>query len=172
MKVNYELTLDDCNTYVKETFFMKRLFLYFVKNNICKALFVGIILSLSEFFAFDFTIKAAIIIFIISIPLVYGLWILMYYYSGGKYLYKMLDGLDKNYELTIEDKTIKRCSGSGEHSFSWDNVKEVCNTKRNILIFVSDRMAIIIPKRIFGSEQECNEFWNYIYSCYQNVNNK
>lgn len=96
----------------------------------------------------------------------------MGYFSGGKYVYRLLDGFDKNYELIVENDIIRRRSGSGEVSFTWNNVKDIYNTKKNILIFVSDRQALIIPKRVFNSEQEINDFWHLVSSCYQRTNSK
>ncbi|MGN0014964.1 MAG: YcxB family protein [Candidatus Gastranaerophilaceae bacterium] len=170
MKVSYEFTLEDCKTYVKETFFIKRLFSCFIKDNLRRAVICGLLLSFSfACILFSFSIKPIIILFIITFIGAYVIWGLMGYFSGGKYAYRMLDGLDKNYELTIENDIIKRNSASGQSTFTWDNVKDIYNTKRSILIFVSDRMAIVVPKRIFNSEQEVNDFWNCVLSCYQNA---
>lgn len=170
MKINYELTLEDCNIYVKETFFIKRLFLYFIKDNMRRAIICALLLSLSfACILFNFNITSIIILFIVTFLFAYILWGLMGYYSGGKYAYRLLDGFDKNYELIIEEDIIKRISSSGESLFNWKNIKDIYNTKRNILIFVSNRQAIIIPKRIFESEQELNEFWNEVQNKYKSV---
>ena len=171
MKVSYEFTLEDSDRYVKETFFIKRLFRYFIKDNIRKAIICALFLSLSISLIFsNFNIIFITIWFIVTFIFAYIIWGLMGYYSGGKYAYRLLDGFDKNYELTVEKDVIRRTSGSGESSFTWNNVKDIYNTKKNILIFVSDRQAIVVPKRVFGSEQEVNEFWNLVSSCYQKTN--
>ena len=170
MKINYELTLNDCKAYAKEVFFIKRIFCCFIKENVLKAIICSILLSPSlGLLFFGFHIIPVITLFIGLFIFVYIIWGLMWYYSGGKNVYRMLEGFDKNYELIIEEDIIKRISSSGESLFNWKNVKDIYNTKRNILIFVSDRQAIIIPKRIFESEQELNEFWNEVQNKYKSV---
>lgn len=173
MKISYEFTLEDCNIYVKETFFIKKLFLYFLKDNIRRALICALLLSLGFACLFySFNIALIVVLFIVIFLSEYIIWGLMGYFSGGKYVYRLLDGLDKNYELIVENDIIRRRSGSGEVSFTWNNVKDIYNTKKNILIFVSDRQALIIPKRVFNSEQEINDFWHLVSSCYQRTNSK
>ena len=173
MKISYEFILEDCNIYVKETFFIKKLFLYFLKDNIRRALICALLLSLGFACLFySFNIALIVVLFIVIFLSEYIIWGLMSYFSGGKYVYRLLDGLDKNYELIVENDIIRRRSGSGEVSFTWNNVKDIYNTKKNILIFVSDRQALIIPKRVFNSEQEINDFWHLVSSCYQRTNSK
>ena len=173
MKISYEFTLEACNIYVKETFFIKKLFLYFLKDNIRRALICALLLSLGFACLFySFNIALIVVLFIVIFLSEYIIWGLMSYFSGGKYVYRLLDGFDKNYELIVENDIIRRRSGSGEVSFTWNNVKDIYNTKKNILIFVSDRQALIIPKRVFNSEQEINDFWHLVSSCYQRTNSK
>ena len=169
MKVTYELTLDDCNVYAKEAFFIKQVLLYFIKANLRDAVIDASLLSLClSYLFFNFSIISIIALFIGIFVLVYFYWGVNAYFSGGKYIYKMLDGFDKNYELIIENNFIKRTSGTIEISFAWNNVKEIYNTPKNLLIFLGGRQAIFIPKRIFNNEQEINDLWNFILSCYQN----
>ena len=173
MKVNYELTLEDCNIYIKETFFIKRFFQYFIKNNIRRALILSILLSLLlSYLHYTLSLMSIITLFIGIFLFVYIIWGLIGYFSGGKNVYGLLEGLDKNYELTVENDVIKRTSTSGESSYTWNNVKDIYNTKRNILIFVSERQAIVVPKRIFSNEQEANAFWTFVSSCYKTTNEK
>ena len=173
MKISYEFTLEDCNIYVKETFFIKKLFLYFLKDNIRRALICALLLSLGFACLFySFNIALIVVLFIVIFLSEYIIWGLMSYFSGGKYVYRLLDGLDKNYELIVENDIIRRRSGSGEVSFTWNNVKDIYNTKKNILIFVSNRQALIIPKRVFNSERDINVFWHLVSSCYQRTNSK
>ena len=173
MKVNYELTLEDSNIFVKETFFIKRIFHKFIKEQIISAIVFSLTLSLLlPYLLFGFKIVYILLIFAGALPLYYIIEGLKVYYWGGKYVYRNLEGLDKNYELIIEEDIIKRTSSSGENLFNWNNVRDIYNTKRNIIIFISDRQAIIIPKRIFNSEQEINNFWNSVSAFYRKINEK
>ncbi|MBR1460295.1 YcxB family protein [bacterium] len=92
----------------------------------------------------------------------------MDYCTGGKNLYKMMNGLDMKYELTLENDVIKRKSSYGEISFSWNKLKGINNTKKNILLFISERQAIIVPKRIFETKQELDDFWTIVQENYKN----
>jgi len=167
MKINYELKLKDCQNYVKETFFIKRLLLYFLKDNFIRTIICSILFSLyMVFFVVNFNIKYMIFSFFIFIIFAYFMGGLFVYFSGGKEVYKFLDGLDKNYELNIEKDCIKRKSSNLETTINWNNVKDIYNMKNNILIFVSERHAIIIPKRIFETEKSVQDFWQDIQTCF------
>lgn len=50
--------------------------------------------------------------------------------------------------------------------YNWSYIKKIYNTKYHFLIYLLKDMAIIIPKRIFESEQEMNETWELIQECY------
>lgn len=169
MKINYEFTLKDCNNYVRETLFMKRFFVYFIKDNLLRAIIVSLVLSLWFcYYLLNLNIVSIVVCFFAWLIIAYIVWGLMDYCTGGKNLYKMMNGLDMKYELTLENDVIKRKSSYGEISFSWNKLKGINNTKKNILLFISERQAIIVPKRIFETKQELDDFWTIVQENYKN----
>jgi len=175
MKINFELTLKDMDNFYKETFFMKRLFLKFLKENLISNLIesvivVSIIIFLFNLWNINFNIIFCILCFMAFVVFGYIILGLTVYYSAGKKNYKMTKGKDKNYEVNIDDnERIKITSRDSETIYYWSKIKAIENTKSNILIFVSERLAFIIPKRIFESEQKLNEFWNEVQNKYKSV---
>ena len=65
---------------------------------------------------------------------------------------------DKN---NFSSKTAER-----DYSINWNTVFKIDNIDSSILIYTDRTVAIIIPKRIFESEQEMNETWELIQECY------
>ena len=175
MKINFELTLKDMDNFYKETFFVKRLFLKFLKENLISNLIesiivVSIIIFLFNLWNINFNIIFYILLFIAFVILGYIILGLNVYFNSGKTNYKMVKDKDKNYEVNIDDdERIKITSRDSETIYYWSKIKAIENTKSNILIFISERLAFIIPKRIFVTEQEINDFWNEVKNKYNSI---
>ena len=173
MRVHYEITLKDCDNFAKETIFMKRFLIRFIKDNVNRALIFSVIMTFCFGVYFKLNIVGFFLLFVFMLLIVYFIWLLKAYFEDGKSMYKLFEGLDKKYELVIEgNESIKRISNGMENSFAWENVKEIYNTKSNILIFVSERQALIIPKRAFDDRNQLDDFWKEIQDKYNYVTNK
>ena len=90
---------------------------------------------------------------------------------GGQAITQQLKGLDRNIELNINESLVSGKQGDLESKYPWTSIKDIYNTKTNLLIFVSDMQAIIIPKRIFKSKEEVDEIWNELQTYYNNSRN-
>lgn len=93
---------------------------------------------------------------------------LRYAYSCVKKDGKFAIKGNRNLILNTEDLTLKAKSFIEAAYVTYDlsKVHSIENSEYNILIFVTKQLAIIIPKRIFETEQEMNETWNLIQECY------
>lgn len=189
-KINYTLTLEDCNNYVRSQIKIPRLKKYFQKNCFKVYIKYTILLTIIAFIFFGSRILdictryhltlLSIITnkgfshFLISQMIQYSLFIIFFilllfiftnlkrYLSGGKVVYKMLSGMDLNYEVSISEENLTRTNKNGIIIINWETIKDIYDTKYNYLIFVSDVQAIIIPKRCFESEEHGKKFYEQI----------
>ncbi len=49
----------------------------------------------------------------------------------------------------------------------WDNIQRLIRTKRFILVYVSQRQAIVVPRRAFLNDQEWDSFYEILKSHYR-----
>jgi hypothetical protein len=196
-KINYILTLEDCNNYAKSQSKIPRLKRYSDKQffKICSKYIIFLIIF--AFISFSFSIynisthnhltlfsiltNNGFPHFLMSQTKFYSLWIISFlfiffivfnfqkHFSGGKMLYKMLSGIDLNYEISISEENLTRTNKNGISVFNWETTKYIYDTKYNYLIFTSDLQAIIIPKRCFENEERGKDFYNNIQKYYNAV---
>ncbi len=62
--------------------------------------------------------------------------------------------------VTLAPDTVVRCNAVGRSSHPWSSVFKVGDAGRVILIYVSPKAAIIIPKRIFPSQADAQVFFD------------
>lgn len=196
-KINYTLTIEDCNNYAKSQnkiprlkkmiakdylkfCFKYSLFLFllaliifgFIIYNVgtTKHLTLFSVITNKDFLPFFvyFFINSFVVIILFVVILLIILYVKLYFWDG-KYIYIMLEGTDLNYELSISGENITRTNKNGINIFNWDKIKDIYDTKYNYLIFISDRQAIIIPKRCFENEEQGKEFYNNIQKYYSAV---
>lgn len=200
-KINYTLTLEDCNNYARSQSKIPRLKKYSQKQFLKICLKYSVFLIILALISFSITIYniaahnhltiLSVLTnkdfphFLISQIKFFSLWIIIFlfiffiifnfqkHFLVGKILYKMLSGIDLNYELSISEENITRTNKNGMSVFNWETVKDIYNTRHNYLIFTSDLQAIIIPKRCFENEEQSNEFYSNIQKYYnENKKNK
>jgi len=66
------------------------------------------------------------------------------------------------YTLEFDDEGISQTSKLGSNRITWDGVKGYTESETQILIYVSENAACVVPKRLFASEDEKQEFLNYL----------
>lgn len=93
------------------------------------------------------------------------------YIFGGKATIRQQQGVNKDVIITLQDDMLTSDNGDMRSEFHWDKVKDIYNKKHSLLIFVADMQSIIIPKRIFNSEKDMDDCWNYIQDCYNKTHN-
>lgn len=163
----------DYSDYVKDSFCIKRVLGIILKDHIIPSLFLSLIISLDFtnrlFGAID--LKHWLFVFIIVFSLTYFLALTILFFGGGKTVQKQHNGICKDVKLIINDDKINFDNGSIQSVYNWSSVKDIYNVKNNFLIFVADIQGIIIPKRIFNSDIEICECWEYLQTCYCNAHN-
>ena len=64
--------------------------------------------------------------------------------------------------LTFNDEGIIETSKNGESKISWSGIEEIKETDKHFFIYISSIMAYIVPKRVFKTDGEKDEFLNFI----------
>ncbi|MEF9933982.1 MAG: YcxB family protein [Clostridium sp.] len=106
----------------------------------------------------------------IGVPLFLGIgivWAVFYpkYYRKNalKNVSKVVDsgfqssGVSKN-TINVLDEGIHSSSRAGQTINRWDEVKKVHETDEYFFIYVTDKIAHVIPKRAFANKEEEHEF--------------
>lgn len=144
-----------------------------IKISIILSLICSIILAAIILFIFRkssacllYCLNSSIIAFVIY-------YVIFYYFEYPKNVEvnfkKMSEGEDLS-NITIkfnsEENYIIVKTNNAEGKWAWKAIKDIHNEKENILIFVANRKMILVPKRVFATEEELNETWNLIMECY------
>lgn len=196
-KINYTLTLEDCNNYVKSQYKIPRLKKAINKAHLKTSLGYAVFLIIVAIVTFSFIIynvsinnhlslfsvlknndlipfltkffiNSFVLIILFTFILLMALHIRTYYF-GAQYAYKMLSGIDLNYEISVSEENITRTNKNGINILIWKTIKDIYDTTYNYLIFVSDLQAIIIPKRCFKNKEQSKEFYNKIKKYYDDA---
>ncbi|MEF9951374.1 MAG: YcxB family protein [Clostridium sp.] len=106
----------------------------------------------------------------IGVPLFVGIGILwsifypkFYRKNALKNVSKMIDnglqssGVSKN-TINVLDEGIHSSSRAGQTINRWDEVKKVHETDEHIFIYVTEKIAHVVPKRAFENEEQEKEF--------------
>lgn len=116
--------------------------------------------TFSKFLAFS-------VVFLLFFLLLVGCTILVQYLFGGPKTASLQKGLDPNVRILIDEHGIDAYVGEFiREIYDWRAVKDVYDTKKQLIIFISDFRAIIIPKRIFETEKDIQNCWNFILKCH------
>ena len=95
--------------------------------------------------------------------------ILMFLSKGKKSFVKILGKYETqtfNLIINSDENTFINKNDISTTVINWNKVLKIDNTKDSMLIYTTTSAAIIIPKRIFETEQEMNETWELIQECY------
>ena len=82
--------------------------------------------------------------------------------NTGKINYKANNKFGYSRKMHFDDSGITIDTGKSTTNINWNGIVEVYNKKNTILLFQTGLLAIIIPKRIFSTEQEITEFFEYV----------
>jgi hypothetical protein len=64
-------------------------------------------------------------------------------------------------KLTLSETSILSESGIGRSEIKWSGIKKIKQSKRYILLYISDQAALIVPKRSFTNAEEVDTFYAY-----------
>jgi hypothetical protein len=189
MKINYELTLEDCKDYANYVWKIPRVRKYLLKSILKPALVIiaiaaigGIIIINMDIYGimakhnttytqvvsnpgfFKWLFFEHIITFVIVIAIFVVLVVVVGFFEnkvfGGKRTFKQLKGTVHTNELTISEKGLEFKNAAGISNMFWEKIVDIHDTGKSFLIFLGDYMAHIVPKRAFNSETEADEFYN------------
>ena len=94
--------------------------------------------------------------------------ILGQYFLGGRRIAIFRKGIDPDTQIIIDEKGLKIYLGKSIHYIcAWNSVKDAYNTKKLLIIFISDFLGIIIPKRIFKTSEDVKNCWDFILQFYK-----
>lgn len=170
-ELKYELTKEDLGNFVKDALCIKR----YKKERLNTAIIlafipiIGLIITIIQIIIqkpnniFDYLFPFVFLLFIFA-----GFGYFMYsaiLKSSALKLNKDTDFLNNKVIINSELDTIIELNNSYSE-YNWSKIKDIHNLKYNIIIFTQPYIAIIIPKRIFETEQEMNETWELIQECY------
>ena len=74
--------------------------------------------------------------------------------------------INLNIKIDSESPILMYKNIYGYSELNWNKAQEICKTRFLLLIYIIKNQALVIPKRIFESEQEMNETWELIQECY------
>ncbi len=176
-ELNYELTDKDLYNFNLETLTIKQVVINAHKLNLIvfcifsfvQAIIFTNILMGGIYLQHWFTYISIIISFILSLLFLIIIGILGQIIFGGLAIKSHLKGIDRSRKEIIDENTITNENSMGKVIYNWSSTKGIYNKKHNILIFIGTIQAIVIPKRIFNSKEEIDEFWTYIQECYNNA---
>ena len=169
-ELKYDLTKKDFNNWAKDLLkvkqYKKQRLLMVVKGLLIYFLFMFIIIlpTINKIpniifpIILFFAILMGLLTFFISFPAMLK--------RNAKELNKGKDYSNNKLIINSDLNYIEKIDNNSNTEYKWSKIKNIYNLKYSILLFVSDYMSIIIPKRIFESEQEMNETWELIQECY------
>lgn len=167
MKIKYDITKDD---YIKFNLYhlesspsvKKELIIH---RFIIPLLLVG--LSAAFYVLTGLPLYIGLPLFI-GIGIVWAIYYPKFYKKNAlKNVSKMVDsgfqssGVSKN-TINVLDEGIHSSSRAGQSINRWDEVKKIHQTDEHIFIYVTDKIAHVIPKRAFANEEEEKEFMEII----------
>lgn len=179
MELTFTYQPKDYSNYNKDTLSIKRIIKYILKANTITFIILSLIIS----FCFTVSLFGGIYLkywayylvfigsFVAAYVLSFCLSIASQFLFGGKIIQRQMKGVAKDVKLTINDDVIIFDNGSIQSVCKWNCVKDIYNKKYNLLIFIADMQALIIPKRVFNSSDEINNWWQYLQNCYNNAQN-
>ena len=153
----------DYSHYSKEIICIDRIFIYFLKVlaiPFCISVYISIMFS--GIYLYISLIVMFLIAYLVSNLLT-------------RHILRLQQGVPQEITLKIDEETVFCSAGADkpiQSTYKWNSIKNIHNTKNLLIIFVSDLHGLIIPKRIFNSEKEIDNFWKYIQDCYNNAQNK
>lgn len=167
----------DYSNFNKDTLGVKRFVKYMLKVNAVPFVFISLCMALGfsfglfggiylRYWLFDVILLVA---FVVSYILACLFGLASQFVFGGKIIQRTQKGVCKDVKFTINDDVILFDNGSVQSTYQWSSIKDVYNQKYSLLIFIADVQAIVIPKRIFNSNDEIESCWKYLQDCYNNA---
>ena len=109
---------------------------------------------------------------LVCMTLFFAYLLFVIYHSTYAGMKKMIKGSNLKRSIVIDYVGIKQTNSASTSTFNWSGVVHIANQKDTILLFIGDRMFILLPKRIFANDEELNNCWSYIQDCYNKAQNK
>lgn len=153
MNINYEITGNDIWSFNRYVMFKIP---KFRRSFITNTLFIPLLIFAVGLFA-KFNIINLVFAVIVA-TLVY------YFFAMALMKRKIIkinskkEGVLGQQSMEISFSGVKVTTGTSSSEMSWKKINSIAETKQYIYIFISDQNAYIIPKRVFTSESEEQQF--------------
>lgn len=171
MQFEYTVTTDDIKNYSRDVVLTKQYIQMSLDStrlrHIILSIFIGLIFITIMFLYSNIPPLKCLLMLIIVIPVQYILYRLLVIVNAFIFapiiINKILqDKVDTKRTLNINENGIEITKNDISSNIPWNAVKKKEIGKHSILLFLSQTEVINIPKRIFNSEEEINNFWNQI----------
>jgi hypothetical protein len=73
--------------------------------------------------------------------------------------------------VATDNWLVVECS-EGRSETKWSAIDKVTQTNNFILIYLSDKMAYVIPKRVFSAQEDAQKFFTYISGLWRTAKHK
>lgn len=170
-EINFKLEKKDLKNFSREHLLLKRNFLFqlkvFALGSLCFGVLMSVFFSLVLFKGLSYILICKSIFFLtlgFFIPMFTFTFLLQFFVTNAT---KTSNYTDCNIVIDSETDAVKIKTENTYCEFKWNSLFEIQNKKHNILLYTTRNVAIIIPKRIFNSEEEISELWNLISDCYK-----
>lgn len=169
VKVAYQNTLSDL--------LLVSLYIYFSRKRfIVMTVFIFLLITLVNVLpvlAQDEGAKFNAVAYVAALLIILGLG------NGVAAVFMLFDLLPKRNKilylprtLVLEDSGIVEETSEGRTEVRWSSVYKVRQTRRFILIYFSEYMLHVVPKRAFSNAAEAEGFYRFAYEAWQRASAK
>ncbi len=169
-ELEFEITKKDCINYNKDALKIPRVLKQYTCLLIIPAIFF-IISLVGLFLPVEFCIFSTFFPLFLCFLLAAMIIAVSLYFTGGRQIYKALKGSDLKRKIIITKENIYSSNETSNGTVNWDGVVDIYNKKNTIIIFLSEKMGIMIPKRVFESELDAVKFYAQMLEYYNNAKN-
>ena len=77
--------------------------------------------------------------------------------------------VNRDCKLSVSDDSVVSESAIGRSEIKWSGIVKIHQSKDYILVYISERAAVIIPKRSFANKADADKFFSYSRQLWENA---
>lgn len=93
-----------------------------------------------------------------SLLIMFGLYMCLYWFKRLRQTRNSKHLINQQVSIEINENGIKSNSNGQESFKPWQAIDQVISTNSHILVFISKRSTLVIPKRAFSTKKEADLF--------------
>ena len=160
MEISYELNVKDYKAFVKYSYRRikqrtRKKSLRFFLMIMASGVLIGLILG---FLNIDFGVESIHLPTLVAALLVMAIALIFFLYDFSKFVPKPGGWVLGPRKMRLAEEGLKIESGLYEVKVKWDSIEDILQTNEHIFLFVDTIAAHIIPKRIFTTQKEAEDF--------------